>query len=53
MKRAVHPLIQLQIPPPHLSSPANWNFAKERLTEEEIQEEEGSNATTAVPPQPS
>ena len=35
IKRAVCPLIQLQIPPPpHLSSPANWNFAKERLTEE-------------------
>ena len=44
IKRAVYPLIQLQIPPPpHVSSPANWNFAKERLTEEEIQEEEGSN----------
>ena len=45
IKRAVCPLIQLQIPPPphHLSSPANWNFAKEKLTEEEIQEEEGSN----------
>ena len=42
MKRAVHPFIQFQIPP-HLSSPTNWNFAKERLTEEEIQEEEGSN----------
>ena len=42
MKKAVCPLIQLQIPP-NLSSPANWNFAKERLTEEEIQEEEGSN----------
>ena len=26
-----------------MSSHANWNFAKERLTEEEIQEEEGSN----------
>ena len=36
MKRAVCPLI-------YLSSPANWNFAKERLTEEEIQEEEGSS----------
>ena len=42
IKRAVCPLIPLEIPP-HLSSPANWNFAKERLTEEEIQEEEGSN----------
>ena len=42
IKRAVCPLIQLQIPP-HLSSPANWNFFKERITEEEIQEEEGSN----------
>ena len=42
IKRAVHPLIPLEIPP-HLSSPANWSFAKERLTEEEIQEEEGSN----------
>ena len=40
MKRTVCPLIQFQIPPPpHLSSIANWNFAKERLTEEEIQEE--------------
>ena len=37
IKRAVQPLIQLQIPP-HLSSPTNWNFAKERLTQEEIQE---------------
>ena len=42
IKRAVCQLIQLQIPPP-LSSPANWNFVKERLTEQEIQEEEGSN----------
>ena len=36
------PLIQLQVPP-QLSSPANWNFVKERLTEEELEEEEGSN----------
>ena len=43
IKRAVQPLIQLQILPHPLSSPANWNFAKERLTQEEIQEEKGSN----------
>ena len=49
MKRAVHPLIQLQIHPPYLSSPANWNFAKERLTEEEIEEEEGSNQMLPQP----
>ena len=42
MRRAVRPLIQIQVPP-QLSSPANWNFAKERITEEEIEEEEGSN----------
>ena len=42
MRRAVQSLIQLQVPP-QLSSPANWNFVKERLTEEELEEEEGSN----------
>ena len=42
MKRAVHPLIQLQIPP-ELVSPVNWHFAKERLTEEEVLEEQGIN----------
>ena len=42
MKRAVHPLIQLQIPP-KLESPANWHFAKERLTEEEALEDPGVN----------
>ena len=30
IKRAVHPLIQLQIPLPHLSSPANWKFRKKK-----------------------
>ena len=49
MKRAVCPLIQLQIPPPpHLSSLTNWNFAKERLTQKEIQEE-GSNQMLSQP----
>ena len=42
MRRAVRTLIQLQVPP-QLSSPANWNFVRERLTEEELEEEEGSN----------
>ena len=42
MRREVQPLIQLQVPP-QLSSPVNWNFAKERLTEEELEEEQGSN----------
>ena len=42
MRRAVQPLIQLQVPP-QLSSLANWNFVRERLTEEELEEEEGSN----------
>ena len=41
MRRAVQPLIQIQVPP-QLLSPANWNFVKERLTEEELEEEEGS-----------
>ena len=40
MRRSVRPLLQLQIPP-HLASPANWNFRKERLTEEETLEEQG------------
>ena len=42
MRRAVRPLIQLHLPP-QLASPANWNFRKERLTEEERFEEQGVN----------
>ena len=42
MRRAVRPLIQLQIPP-QLASPANWNFRKERLTKEQTLEEQGVN----------
>ena len=48
MRRAVRPLIQLQIPP-QLVSPANWNFRKERLTEEEILEEQGVNQMLSWP----
>ena len=42
MRLVVSPLIQLQIPL-QLASPANWNFAKEHLTEEATLEEEGAN----------
>ena len=48
MRKAVRPIIQLQVPP-QLSSPANWNFAKERLIEEELVEEEGSNQMLPQP----
>ena len=47
MRQPVHPLIQLQIPP-QLASPANWNFAKECLTEEETLEE-GANQMLPQP----
>ena len=48
MRRAVQPLIQIQVPP-QLPSPANWNFVKERLTEEELEEEECSNQMLPQP----
>ena len=41
-------MIQLQIPL-QLASPPNWNFAKERLTEEETLEEEGANQMLPQP----
>ena len=48
MRIAVQPLIQLQVPQ-QLSSLAKWNFVKERLTEEELEEEEGSNQMLPQP----
>ena len=39
LKLALRPLIQLKIPPPHLCSPGDLCFAKERLTKEECFEE--------------
>ena len=39
LKLAMRPLIQLKIPPPHLCSPGDLHFAKERLTKEECFEE--------------
>ena len=48
MRREVQPLIQIQVPL-QLSSPANWNFVKGRLTEEELEEEEGSDQMLPQP----
>ena len=39
LKLAVRPLIQLKIPSPHLCSPGDLRFAKERLTKEDCFEE--------------
>ena len=42
LQRAVRPIIQLKIPP-HLSAPTELKFEKERLTPEEITEENCCN----------
>ena len=42
LQLAVRPIIQLKIPP-HLSAPTELKFEKERLTPEEITEENGCN----------
>ena len=50
LKLAVKPLIQLKItPPPHLCSPGDLCFAKERLTEEECFEEMSVNEILPKP----
>ena len=48
LQHAVRPIIQLKIPP-HLSSPTDLLFEKERLTPEEISEE---NCCNLILPQP-
>ena len=48
LQLAVRPIIQLKIPP-HLSAPAELKFEKERLTPEEITEE---NCCNLILPQP-
>ena len=48
LQLAVRPIIQLKIPP-HLSAPTELRFEKERLTPEEIVEENGCNL---ILPQP-
>ena len=48
LQHAVRPLIQLKIPP-HLSAPTELKFEKERLTPEELNEE---NCCNLILPQP-
>ena len=48
LQLAVRPIIQLKIPP-HLSAPTELKFEKERLTQEEITEE---NCCNLILPQP-
>ena len=48
LQLAVRPIIQLKIPP-HLSAPTELRFGKERLTPEEIEEE---NCCNLILPQP-
>ena len=49
LQLAVRPIIQLKIPP-HLSAPTDMLFEKERLTPEEITEE---NCCNLILPRPS
>ena len=42
LQLAVRPIIQLKIPP-HLSAPTELKFERERLTPEELTEENGCN----------
>ena len=42
LQNAVRPLIQLKVPP-HLSAPTELRFEKERLTPEEVTEENRCN----------
>ena len=48
LQHAVRPIIQLKIPP-HLSAPSELKFEKERLTPEELNEE---NCCNLILPQP-
>ena len=48
LQLAVRPIIQLKIPP-HLSTPTELKFEKERLTQEEITEENCCNLILSLP----